>query len=146
MFRHTLLIFLLISSKLKLVLFQIFAENHFLFASAASVTRHFNQPDWDRPVPGQWVRYHKWTCSCLIYLCWHINPCLAEFNLENLKSYLHYLQFLNTYMEQVVEILLGGRPGPVYPVWSISWLLMAWRCKEPKHQQPWYLFILDWIF
>ena len=26
----------------------------------------------------------------------------------------------------------------VYPMLSITWLLMAWRRQEPGHQQPWY--------
>ena len=33
-------------------------------------------------------------------------------------------------------ILRCTRQGPVYPVLSISWLLMTWRRKEPGHQQP----------
>ena len=41
-------------------------------------------------------------------------------------------------MDQVVEILGCGRQGPVYTAYSIPWLLMAWPCKVPGHQQQWY--------
>ena len=27
---------------------------------------------------------------------------------------------------------------PTYSTYSISWLLMSWWCKEPRHQQQWY--------
>ena len=40
-------------------------------------------------------------------------------------------------MAQVFGFLSCGRQGPVYPTQSILWLLMAWRRKEPGHQQPW---------
>ena len=36
------------------------------------------------------------------------------------------------------EIIPCERQGHVYPAYSIPWLLMAWRHKEPGHQQPWY--------
>ena len=37
-----------------------------------------------------------------------------------------------------IKILPRGRHVPIYLVWSIPWLLMPWRHKEPGHQQPWY--------
>ena len=30
------------------------------------------------------------------------------------------------------------REWPIYPEWSIPWLLLTWRQKEPGHQLPWY--------
>ena len=44
-------------------------------------------------------------------------------------------------MTQVVEILPRVRQELIitYSTWSISWMLMSWQCKEPGHQQPWYL-------
>ena len=30
------------------------------------------------------------------------------------------------------------RQGPIYPIWSITWLMMDWQHKEPEHQQPWH--------
>ena len=42
-------------------------------------------------------------------------------------------------MTQVIEILLHVREGPAYFTYSISWLLLSWRCKELGHQQTWYL-------
>ena len=41
-------------------------------------------------------------------------------------------------LAQVVEILPHERQGHGYPTFSILWLLMTWRCKEPGHQQAWY--------
>ena len=37
-----------------------------------------------------------------------------------------------------VKIPPHGRGEPVHPTWSMPWLLMTWRQKEPGHQQPWY--------
>ena len=39
----------------------------------------------------------------------------------------------------IVEILPHVRQELTYSTWSVSWVLMSWRCKEPGHQQPWYL-------
>ena len=50
--------------------------------------------------------------------------------------YLHFVSFLHIDMTQVLKILPQVRPEPMYSTWSISWLLMSWRHKEPGHQQP----------
>ena len=57
---------------------------------------------------------------------------------ENINIYLHFMSFLHTNKTQVVEIPPRVRHGPAYSTWSISWLPMSWRRKEPGHQQPWY--------
>ena len=53
--------------------------------------------------------------------------------------------FLTTEMTQVFEILPHKRQAPVYSTYSIEWLLMTWRRKEPGHQQLWYWPRLPWI-
>ena len=50
--------------------------------------------------------------------------------------YLHVLPFLHTDMKQVVEILPCEQQVHAYLTYSIPWLLMTWRQKEPGHQQP----------
>ena len=45
----------------------------------------------------------------------------------------HFLSFLNGEMVQIVEILPQWKRWPNYCTYSISWLLMPWRCKEPGH-------------
>ena len=62
-----------------------------------------------------------------------VNPCCAEFILENIKIHLYFPSFLNTEETQVVEILRHGRQGPVSPTYSLPWLLVPWQCKEPGH-------------
>ena len=57
---------------------------------------------------------------------------------ENINIYLHFMSFLHTNKTQAVEIPPRVRHGPAYSTWSISWLPMSWRRKEPGHQQPWY--------
>ena len=79
----------------------------------------------------------QWLCSRLWYLpC--VNPLHAIFFRENINIYLHFMSFLHTDYTQVVEIPPRVRQGPAYSTYSISWLLMSWRRKEPGHQQPWY--------
>ena len=68
----------------------------------------------------------------------HFNPLRAKFLRENINIYLHFMSFLHTNKTQVAEIPPRVRQGPAYSTWSISWLLMSWRRKEPGHQQPWY--------
>ena len=67
-----------------------------------------------------------------------VNPSRAKFFRGNINIYLHFVSFLHIDRTQVVEILPQIRPRPTYSTWSISWLLMSWRHKEPGHQQPWY--------
>ena len=66
------------------------------------------------------------------------NPLRAKFLRENINIYLHFMSFLHTNKTQVIEIPRRVRQGPAYSTWSIPWLLMSWRCKEPGHQLPWY--------
>ena len=84
-----------------------------------------------------------------------VNPCRAEFISGNMRIYMyqHFLSFLETKMLWVVDILLMIGKDQFYPGhhWSIPWLLMTrlvplpaaipWRCKEPEHQQPWYILV-----
>ena len=56
----------------------------------------------------------------------------------NTKIYLLLLSFLNTDMALPVEIFHRGRQAPVFQAKSILLLLMAWRRKEPGHQQQWH--------
>ena len=39
---------------------------------------------------------------------------------------------------QVVEILPHGRQGPIYPTFSITWLLMTSQQKKPGHPHSWH--------
>ena len=66
------------------------------------------------------------------------NPLRAKFLRENINLYLHFMSFLHTNKKQVAEIPPRVRHGPAYSTWSISWLLMSWRHKEPGHQQQCY--------
>ena len=48
-------------------------------------------------------------------------------------------------LAQAVEILLNGRNEPVYYTHAITWLLMTWRHKKPRHQQQWLVpFLLEY--
>ena len=71
-----------------------------------------------------------------------VNSFYAEFILEDITIYWHFLLSLNIELMQVVEILPDGRQGLIHPINSILWLLMAWWWKELGHQQtrywPWY--------
>ena len=70
-------------------------------------------------------------CSSL-----HVNPLRAKFFRVIINLYLLCLSFLRTNKTQVVEIPPRVRQRPAYTTYSISWLLMSWRRKEPGHQQP----------
>ena len=67
-----------------------------------------------------------------------LNPLRAKLFRGNIYIYLHFVSFLHIDTMQVVEILPQVRHGPTYSTWSISWLLMSWRRKEPGYQQPSY--------
>ena len=51
------------------------------------------------------------------------------------KNCIHCLSFFNT---ELVLIFSPEREEHIHPKLSITWLLMARRCMEPGHQQPWY--------
>ena len=80
-------------------------------------------------------------CQCVLRLCpvvQSINPLRAKFFCGNINIYLHFMSLLHIDLAQVLKFLPLVRPGLIYSTWSISWLLMSWRRKEPGHQQPWY--------
>ena len=81
-----------------------------------------------------------WAGALLILLNWQdfVNPLGAKFFRGHINIYLHFMSLLHSDMTHVLNILPRVRPGPTYSQWSISWLLMSWRRKEPGHQQPWY--------
>ena len=60
----------------------------------------------------------------------------AQFILDTIKTYLHFIQFLNleSWKTSFVTTFFD-RQAPVYPAESIPWLLMTWWHKEPGHQQ-----------
>ena len=73
------------------------------------------------------------------YISWnYVNPSRAKFFRGGINIYLHFMSLLHINMTQVLKILPQIRPGLTYSTYSISWLLMSWRRKEPGHQQPWY--------
>ena len=90
----------------------------------------------------------------VVFLCWMqdsktkskkskskktlFNPLRAKFFRGNINIYLHFVSFLHIDTTQVIEILPQIRQGSTYSTYSISWLLMSWRRKEPGHQQPRY--------
>ena len=88
-----------------------------------------------------WVRcFAQWTHSSrkTSHTCFVFNPLRGKFFRGNINIYFHFVSFLRIDMTQVLKILPQVREGPIYSVYSISWLLMTWRRKEPGHQQPWY--------
>ena len=52
---------------------------------------------------------------------------------ESIKIYLLFIYF--TLKMQEIETLPRRGCGPSCLIWSISWLLMVWRCEEPDQQQ-----------
>ena len=73
-----------------------------------------------------------------LYLGSEISPLCAKLFIKNIKMYLQFISFLHTDMTQVVENLPLISQELTYSTWSISWVLMSWRCMEPGYQQPWY--------
>ena len=67
-----------------------------------------------------------------------IKPGHAEFISVNINIFLHFQSLLSTELTQVVKIFTCGRQESIYLPYSIPWLLMTWRRKEPGHQQPEY--------
>ena len=65
-----------------------------------------------------------------------INSLCVKFFRGKINIYLHFMSLLRIDMTQVPKSLSQVRPGPAYSTQSISWLLMSWRRKEPRHQQP----------
>ena len=50
----------------------------------------------------------------------------------------HFVSYLGIYSTEEDQIHNGATQHVVYPIMSISCLLMLWRLKEPGHQQAWY--------
>ena len=98
-------------------------------------------PDSTKPLPEPMLTCHQHSLGQMVPVndTKGINPCLAEFLWENIKVCLCLQSFYNTDMLHVVEILPHGRQRLIYYTYSISWLFMIWRCKEPGHQQSWWL-------
>ena len=48
------------------------------------------------------------------------------------------MSLLHIDITHVLKILPQVRPRLTYSTQSIPWLLMPWRRKEPRHEQPWY--------
>ena len=55
-----------------------------------------------------------------------------------LRICLHFPWLRKFVMVQAVEIIPRGGHGTMHHTPSVTWLLMAWRRKSPRHQQPWY--------
>ena len=85
-----------------------------------------------------WTTYSMHGSNNLCADIFDINPLRVKLFRGNMNIYLHFVLFLHIDTTQVVEILPQIRQEPTYSTWSVSWLLMSWRCKEPGHQQPWY--------
>ena len=68
---------------------------------------------------------------------WNNLNSLRSFGRGNINIYLHFMSLLPIDETQVLKILPRVKPGPTYSTYSIPWLLMTWRRKEPGHQQPW---------
>ena len=74
--------------------------------------------------------------------CWPVTS-LCIFSKH--RIYLHFLSFLDHGMTQVAEIR-PHRRHPVYPTWSIQWMLISWRRKYPSQLKPLYWFIAPGMF
>ena len=67
-----------------------------------------------------------------------LNPYRSGFILRNTKRVLHFISFLST--DGTLKSLKASfwkMKGPVHPTYSIPFLLMTWRRRDPCHQQPW---------
>ena len=67
-----------------------------------------------------------------------LNPLRPKIFRGNINIYSHFVSFIHIGMTQILKILPQVRGWPIYSKYSISWLLMSWRRKEPGHQQPCY--------
>ena len=55
------------------------------------------------------------------------------------------MSFFKIGMKQVIEILPCYKLESIYLAYSVSWLLIWWQHKEPKHQQLLYWPSIPWI-
>ena len=93
----------------------------------------------------KWINFNYGMNKCIHPLFYmdvitklYLNPLGAKFFRGNINLYLHFVSFLHIDTTQVVEILPQVEQEPTYSTYSISWLLMSGRRKEPGHQQSWY--------
>ena len=80
----------------------------------------------------------KWYWEFLYSFRIRFSTYVLNSSAEKIQMFLHFVSFSNFDQTQAVEICPQGRQEPVCNTWSVSWLLMVWRRKEPGHQQPWY--------
>ena len=82
----------------------------------------------------------------LLFIYGNIWPaCHQERNISTLVMlnlflriiYLHFISFLNIEIKEIFKNHSTKRPTTCLLYSQYSWLLMAWRQKEPEHQQPW---------
>ena len=86
--------------------------------------------------------------SALCLLMWYINAFQIQFKFKividrsilTLAYWIYFKKHGNifAFSTQVAKYIPHRRQGPIYPAWSIPWLLVSWRCKEPRHQQQLY--------
>ena len=91
------------------------------------------------PSVWRWIRYRRMALDGNQVCRTELNPLCAKVFKGNKNIYLHFMSFLHMDKTQVVEILLHVRQEITYSTLSVSWVLLSWQCKEPGHQQPWYL-------
>ena len=88
-----------------------------------------------------WRHYELRICTAgidVIQLDYLLQKLRAKLFRGNKNIYLHFMSFFHIDMIQVVEIHPLVRHELIYSTYSISWVPLSWRRKEPRHQQPWY--------
>ena len=88
-----------------------------------------------------WWRHHEYASGRCFLCSWLVANYPFRSELLPPKTY-NYMSFLHIDMTQVVEILPQVRKKLTYSIQSISWVLMSWRRKEPRHQLQQYLLCL----
>ena len=73
----------------------------------------------------------------------HIDTC-AEFIVNQKKTHLNSLSFLEIDMTQEFNILPRGTQAPIYPAYVLPRPLLSRRRIEPGHEQTWYRIVLLW--
>ena len=80
-------------------------------------------------------------CQNHVYDCqaWNFNPCHSKLIFRKYTNMIVFSIISRNFDEAGRSNSAPWyRHGPVSPAWSIPWLLMPWRHKEPGNQQPWY--------
>ena len=96
--------------------------NEKVMACCLTATSHYLSQCW-----------HKYMSPYGVTRPQHFNRLRAELFWETINSFGYSIIYQNW---QLIEILPSGRLGTVYPNHLMPWLLMSWRCKESRHQQP----------